>query len=118
MSFNCDFNIYSSLKVTASNKEIYRRFLNEIIRTYENVYNKEERRIDDKVLKVSTNSDDKVYISLMIGECLYISYNLDHCDYFLYFNSKISEYLTTLAESYIKNIHKIMKKYFSSRVHF
>jgi len=41
------FDIYPRLEATASNKETYRRFLDEIIRTYENVYDKEERRTDE-----------------------------------------------------------------------
>jgi hypothetical protein len=68
MGFDCGFDIYPPLEATASNKETYRRFLDEIIRTYENVYDKEGRRTDGKVLEVPTNSDDKIYISLTVGE--------------------------------------------------
>jgi hypothetical protein len=118
MGFDCGFDIYPPLEATASNKETYRRFLDEIIRTYENVYDKEGRRTDGKVLEVPTNSDDKIYISLTVGECPHMPHNPDHCDYFLRFSSKVSGHLTTPADPYIRNVHKIAKKYFSSRVHF
>jgi hypothetical protein len=120
MGFNCGFDIYPRLEATASNKETYRRFLDEIIRTYENVYDQEGRRADGKVLDLPTNSDasDKIYISFMVGECPQMPSNPDRCDYFLRFSSKVSGRLTTPAEPYIRSVYQIAKKYFGSRVHF
>jgi len=120
MGFGCGFDICPRLEATASNKEIYRRFLDEIIRTYENVYDKEGRRTDGKVLEMPTDSGhcDSVYISFMVGECPHMPHNPDHCNYFLRFSSKVSGCLTTPAAPYIENVHKIAKKYFGSRVHF
>jgi hypothetical protein len=70
----------------------------------ENVYDKEGRMIDDKILDISTNShhSDKIYIWFIIGECLHIPGNLDRYDYFLRFSFKVSGRLTTPAEPYIK----------------
>jgi hypothetical protein len=120
MGFDCGFDIYPQLEATASNKETYRRFLDEIIHTYENVYDKEGRMTDGQVLDIPTNShrSDKIYIRLMVGECPHMPGNPDRCDYFLRFSSKISGRLTTPAEPYIRNVYKIAKKYFGSRVHF
>ena len=120
MGFDCGFDIYPRLEATASNKETYRRFLDEIIRTYENVYDKEGRMTDGKVLDIPPNShhSDKIYIWFMVGECPHIPGNPDHCDYFLRFSSKVSGRLTTPAEPYIRSVYQIAKKYFGSRVHF
>jgi hypothetical protein len=69
MGFDCGFDIYPRLEATASNKETYRRFLDEIIRTYENVYDKEGRTTDGKVLDIPPNShhSDNTYIWFMVG---------------------------------------------------
>ena len=120
MGFDCGFDIYPRLEATASNKETYRRFLDEIIRTYENVYDKEGRMTDGKVLDIPPNShhSDKIYIRFMVGECPHMPGNPDRCDYFLRFSSKVSGRLTTPAEPYIRSVYKIANKYFGSRVHF
>jgi hypothetical protein len=120
MGFDCGFDIYPRLEATASNKETYRRFLDEIIRTYENVYDKEGRTTDGKVLDIPPNShhSDNIYIWFMVGECPHIPANPDRCDYFLRFSSKVSGHLTTPAKPYITSVYKITKKYFGSRVHF
>lgn len=44
--------------------------------------------------------------------------NLDRYNYFLCFSSKISGHLTTPAKSYIRNVYKIAKKHFGSKMHF
>jgi hypothetical protein len=120
MGFDCGFDIYSRLEATASNKEIYRRFLDEIIRIYKNVYDKEGRMTDSKVLDILINShhSDKIYIRFMVGECPHMPGNSDRCDYFLRFSSKVNGRLITPADPYIRNMYKITKKYFGSRVHF
>jgi hypothetical protein len=120
MGFDCGFDIYPRLETTASNKETYRRFLDEIIRTYENVYDKEGRMTDGKVLDIPINShhSDKIYIWFMVGESPHIPGNPNRCDYFLRFSSKVSGRLKTPAEPYIRSVYKIAKKYFGSRVHF
>lgn len=44
--------------------------------------------------------------------------NPKQCNYSLRFSSKINRRLTTAAEPYIRSVHKIARKYFSSKVHF
>jgi hypothetical protein len=92
----------------------------ELIRIYGNVYDKEGRMTDGKVLDIPTNShhSDKIYIWFMVGECLHMPSNSDRCDYFLRFSSKVSGRLTTPAELYIRSVYQIAKKHFGSRVHF
>jgi hypothetical protein len=108
------------LEATTANKDIYQRFLDEIIETYGDVYDKEGRRADGKVLAMPTESDpsEKLYVWFMVGECPHLPSNPDRCDYFLRFSSKISGRLTSPAEPYIRGVYKIAKKYFGSRVHF
>ena len=120
MGFDCGFDIYPRLEATASNKETYRRFLDEITNTYKDVYDEKARTTDGKVLAIPTTShhSDEVYIRFMVGECPHIPCNPDRCDYFLRFSSKISGGLTTPAEPYIRGVYRIAKKYFGSRVHF
>ena len=62
MGFDCGFDVYPRLEATAANKQTYKRFLEEIIHTYDEVYDKEGRRADGKFLDMPTNSDqsDKV----------------------------------------------------------
>jgi hypothetical protein len=67
MGFDCGFDIYPRLETTASNKETYRRFLDEIIRTYENVYDKEGRMIDGKVLDIPPFSPLRQDLHLVHG---------------------------------------------------
>jgi hypothetical protein len=73
-------------------KRFIGRFLNEIIRTYENVYDKKGRMTDGKVLDMLINSHhfDKIYIWFMVGECPHMPGNPDRYDYFLRFSSYIS----------------------------
>ena len=120
MGFDCGFDIHPRLEATAANKQTYQQFLDEIIHTYKDVYDKEGRRADGKVLDMAKDSDpsDKVYIRFMVGECPHMPSNPDRCDYFLRFSSKVSGRLTTPAEPYIRSVHKIAKKHFGSRVHF
>jgi hypothetical protein len=91
----------SQLEATALSKETYHPFLEEIIRTYDNIYNKEGRTTDGKLLNILTNSDhsDKVYISLKVGECPFIPANPDRCNYFHRFSSKVSGHLTSPAKT-------------------
>ena len=120
MGFDCGFDIFPRLDANDSNKEAYRQFVEEIIQTYENTYDKEGRRTDGKVLQtpIMSDCDDSIYVSFMVGECPRIPYNHDHCDHFLRFSSKVSGHLTTPAKPYIISVHKIAKKYFGSRVHY
>jgi hypothetical protein len=118
MGFDCGFDIYPPLESTAPVKETYRQFRDEIMRKYENIYDQEGRRTDGRILEIPTNSDNKVHLSLMVGECPHMPYDPDHCCYFLRSSSKISGHLTTPAEPYIRDVHKIAKKYFGSRVYF
>ena len=120
MGFDCGFDVYPRLEATAANKQTYKRFLEEIIHIYDEVYDKEGRRADGKVLDMPTNSDqsDKVNVWFMVGECPHMPSNIDRCDYFLRFSSKISGRLTTPAAPYIRSVHEIAKKHFGSRVHF
>ncbi|KAH7070216.1 hypothetical protein FB567DRAFT_598482 [Paraphoma chrysanthemicola] len=124
MGFDCGFDIYPRLEANESNKEAYGRFLEEITKKYENVHDKKGRRADGKIL--TTNCDDSakpmdmdsIYIWFMVGECPRIPKSPEHCTYFLRFSSKVSGSLTTPAESYIKDVYKIAKTYFGSRVRF
>jgi hypothetical protein len=74
----------------------------------------------EAILDTPTNSDhsDKDHVRFMVGECPHIPGNPDLCDYFLRFSSEISGRLTTPAEPYIRNVHKIAEKSFGSRVRF
>ena len=120
IGFDYGFDVYLRLEATAANKQTYKRFLEEIIHTYDEVYDKEGRRADGKVLDMPTNSDqsDKMNVWFMVGECPHMPSNIDRCDYFLRFSSKISGRLTTPAAPYIRSVHEIAKKHFGSRVHF
>lgn len=78
-----------------------------------------QREVVAKVIaRCKSSEHSKDCIRFMLGECPDIPSNLDRCDYFLRFSSKISGHLTTPAESYIRNLYKIAKKHFGSRVHF
>ena len=118
MGFDCGFDIYPRLEATASNKEIYSRFLDEIESTYQNVIDKEGRRADGKLLVIGPEGPDNVNIWFMIGECPHMPADPNHCDYFLRFSSKVSGHLTAPAQKYIRGVYEIAKNYFSSRVHF
>ncbi|KGQ02859.1 SET domain-containing protein 5 [Beauveria bassiana D1-5] len=120
MGFDCGFDIYPRLEATAVNKETYQQFLDEITHTYGDIYDREGRRTDGKVLSTSTDFDhsDRAYMWFMVGECPHMPSNPDRCNYFLRFSSKISGRLTTPAEPYIRGVHSIALRYFGSRVHF
>lgn len=123
MGFDCGFDIYPRLEVTPENKGTYQGFIDDIIATYEGVYDEKGRRDDGKVLQMPTDSDfphhsDKVNICFMIGECPHMPNNPEQCSYFLRFSSKVSGGLTTPAEPYIRSVYKIAKKHFGNRVHF
>jgi hypothetical protein len=118
MGFDCGFDIYPPLKATASSKEIYSQFLDEIENTYQNVVDKKGRRTDGKILITESEELDNLYIWFIIGECPHIPANHDHCDYFLRFSSKVSGHLTMPAQPYIEGVYEIAKKHFGSRVHF
>lgn len=119
MGFDCGFDIHSRLKATIENKQAYQRFLDEIIRTYNDIYDEKGRRPDGKVLEMLIDSEYfKDCIGFMVGECSHMLSNPDRCDYFLRFSSKISGHLITPAEPYIKSVYKIAKKYFGSNIHF
>ncbi|EJP61138.1 SET domain-containing protein 5 [Beauveria bassiana ARSEF 2860] len=120
MGFDCGFDIYPRLEATAVNKESYQQFLDGITHTYGDIYDREGRRTDGKVLSTSTDFDhsDRAYMWFMVGECPHMPSNPDRCNYFLRFSSKISGRLTTPAEPYIRGVHSIALRYFGSRVHF
>ncbi|KAI1639183.1 hypothetical protein F4809DRAFT_638872 [Biscogniauxia mediterranea] len=84
---NCGFDIFPPIKANSVGKESYQRFLDEIIITYDDVYDEEGQSEDSKVLQVPTDSSDpdNVYIYFMISECPNMSRNPDRCDYFLRF---------------------------------
>lgn len=121
MGFDCGFDIYPRLEATAANKEAYQRFLEEITRTYGDVYDEDGRRKDGKILHIETDPDHpdcNLFLEFMVGECPRMPRSLDRCDYFLRFSSKVSGGLTAHAEPYIRGVHKIAKKYFADRVNF
>ncbi|RYP13752.1 hypothetical protein DL767_010597 [Monosporascus sp. MG133] len=121
MGFDCGFDIFPRLEPTEANKRTYQAFLDEIIDTYQNVYDKEGRREDGKVLQLPEDPGifpNKHCIQFMVGECPSMPANPDRCDYFLRFSSKVSGRLTTCAKPYIQSVHQIAKKYFGDRVHF
>ena len=119
MSYDCGFDIHPRLEAIIGNKQTYQPFLEEIIITYNDVYDKDARRPDGKVLEMPIDSEHfKDCITFMVGECSDIPSNSDKCDCFLRFSSKISGHLTAAAEPYIRNVYKITKKYFGSSVHF
>ncbi|RYP25149.1 hypothetical protein DL765_000030 [Monosporascus sp. GIB2] len=121
MGFDCGFDIFPELEPTEANKRAYQAFLDEIVDTYQNVYDKEGGREDGKVLQLPEDLGgfpNKHYIQFMVGECPRMPANPDCCDYFLRFSSKVSGRLTACAEPYIKDVHQIAKKYFGDRVHF
>lgn len=60
----------------------------------------------------------KFHIWFMVGECPRMPSNPARCNYFLRFSSKVSGGLTTAAEPYIRDVHKIAERHFGSRVHF
>ena len=64
MGFDCGFDVYPRLEATAANKQTYKRFLEEIIQRYDEVYDKEGRRADGKVLDMPTNSDQSDRVNL------------------------------------------------------
>lgn len=120
MGYDCGFDISPKLEVTTENKQVYQQFLDEIIETYQDVYDDEGRRDDGKILDLPNSSkySQKNLIQLMIGECPNMPSSPEWCNYFLRFSSKISGRLTTPAEPYIRAAHQIAKKHFGSRVHF
>ena len=120
MGFDCGFDIYPRLEATAENKDSYQRFLDEITRTYGDVYDKQARRADGKVLMMPTDPDhyDECYIYFMVGECPHMPSNPNRCDYFLRFSSKVTGRLTAPAEPCIRGVHRIARKHFGSRVRF
>ncbi|KAL7943203.1 hypothetical protein V8C42DRAFT_329985 [Trichoderma barbatum] len=120
MGFDCGFDISPRLKVNDENKRVYQQFLDEIIETYQYVYDEDGRREDGKILDLPNSSkySSKNLIQLMIGECPRMPSSPELCNYFLRFSSKVSGRLTTSAEPYIMEVLKIARKHFGSRVHF
>ncbi|KAL7467388.1 hypothetical protein ACHAXS_007625 [Conticribra weissflogii] len=121
MGYDCGFDIYPRLEPTAKNKEAYRQFLDEIIKSYGQIYDRNARNEDGMVLKIPSDSDPdskKCFITFMVGECPHLPSNPEHCTYFLRFSSKVSGNLTTPAEPYIRSVFNIARKYFGSRVCF
>ncbi|KAL2689139.1 hypothetical protein Neosp_003191 [[Neocosmospora] mangrovei] len=123
MGFDCGFDIYPRLEVTPENKENYQRFIDDIIATYEGVYDEKGDRDDGKVLQMPTDSDypddwDKANIYFMVGECPRMPCSPERCNYFLRFSSKVSGRLTAPAAPYIRSVYKIAEKHFGSRVQF
>ncbi|OAL46898.1 hypothetical protein IQ07DRAFT_683008 [Pyrenochaeta sp. DS3sAY3a] len=124
MGYDCGFDIYPRLEANTLNKEAYGRFVEEIIKKYGDVYDKEGRRPDGKILITCAQESenpmdaDDLYIRFMVGECPYMPKSPEHCEYFLRFSSKVSGGLTAPAESYIHDVYEIAKTYFRSRVNF
>ncbi len=119
MGFDCGFDIHPRLEATTTNKQTYQRFLEEIVRTYNDVYDEKGRRPDGKLLEMPEDSDySKDCIRFMVGECPHMPSSSERCNYFLRFSSKISGQLTTPAKPYIRDVYKIAKKHFGSSVHF
>lgn len=120
MDFDFDFDIYPRLEATGPNKLTYRQFLEEIKGKYEGVYDQEGRRAKGKILETLEDSDchNKIYISLMIGECPRMPQKPERCDCFVRFSSKVSGNLTTQAKPYIMSAYNIAQSYLGSRVHF
>lgn len=124
MGFDCGFDIYPRLEANGPDKEAYRKFVEEIVKKYGDMYDKKGRRSDGKILTTTADESvksvepDNVYFWFMIGECPHIPKSSDHCEYFLRFSSKVSGRLTAQAEPYIEDVYKIAQKYFGSRVKF
>ena len=120
MGYDCGFDVHPRLEATASNKEAYRRFIEETIHTYEIVYDPDGRRDDGKVLVLPEDSEDSdgMYIVFMVGEGPSFPSNPEHCNYFLRFNSKVSGNLTLCARSYIDDVFRIAKEHFGRRVRY
>lgn len=124
MGYDCGFDIYPRLEANTSNKESYGRFVEEIILKYGDVYDKEGRRSDGKILITSAKESenpmdmDNFYVQFMVGECPCMPKSPEHCDYFLRFSSKVSGGLTEPAETYIRDVCEIAKTYFGNQVKF
>ncbi|KAK4084516.1 uncharacterized protein Triagg1_996 [Trichoderma aggressivum f. europaeum] len=120
MGFDCGFDIFPRLEVNDENKKAYQQFLDEIIENYKDVYDERGRREDGKILVLPNSSEysEKNLIHLAIGECPHMPSSPEHCNYFLRFSSKVSGGLTAAAEPYIRDVLKIAKRHFGSRVHF
>jgi hypothetical protein len=123
MGFDCGFDIFPTLDAAdEADQRAYRGFLDEIVDKYQDVYDKEGRRKDGKVLQLpgdlGGNFSSNDYIFFMVGECPKMPANPERCDYFLRFSSKVSGSLTACAAPYIRNVHLIAKKYFGDRVHW
>lgn len=102
MGFDCGFDIYPPLEPTPSNKNKYKGFLDEILRTYE------------KDSNVCAESEwEGVYIEFMVGEHPTIPHN---CEHFLRFSSKVSG--SSAAQPYIDGVHKIAKNWLGDCVQF
>jgi hypothetical protein len=111
MGIDCGFDLYPPLEPTPSNKEKYKLFINEVLATY-GTGDYEKRR--DSVVRVVPKSNQGAYIEFMVGEHPTIPYD---CEHFLRFSSKVSGSLTQ-AESYIKGVYKIAKKWLGDCVRF
>jgi hypothetical protein len=115
MGIDCGFDIDPRLEATDANKETYRKFLDEIIQTYKDVYDEDSRSDDKKLLEMPTDSDP--LINFTVGEYPNMPSNPDHCNYFLRFSSKISGSCGA-AQKYIDDVYEIAKKYFGRKVHY
>lgn len=119
MGFDCGFDIFPRLEANAINQENYQRFLDEIVTTYNDVYDEKGRRPDGKVLEMPEESEhSKDIIRFMVGECPQMPSSAYGCNYFLRFSSKVSGQLTTPAKPYITQVYQIAKKHFGKNVHF
>lgn len=101
MGIDCGFDIYPPLEPTPSNKEKYKKFLDEVLRTYET----------DSAVCVESEWKG-VYIEFMVGEHPSIPHN---CEHFLRFSSKVSG--SSTARPYIDGVHRIAKKWLGESVH-
>lgn len=70
------------------------------------------------IAKCKSSKYFKNCIKFILVKCPDMPSNLNRCNYFLCFSLKISKHLTILAKLYIKNVYKIAKKHFGSKVHF
>lgn len=119
MGFDCGFDISPKLSADVD-REIYAEFVNKIIETYQDTLDENSRCENHKILQTprDLSCDDKQNICFMIGEYPRIPFNPDHCGHFLRFSSKVSGRLTAPAEKYIRDVCRIAKGFFGSRVHF
>jgi hypothetical protein len=116
MGFACGFDIVPNLKADA-HRDAYKRFIDEIIGTYEDLHDPDSRHPDQKILELPTDdtSSDKHNIRFTVGDYPSIPFYPEHCGHFLRFSSQVSARLAAPAEVYIKEICDIAKKHLGKK---